>query len=170
MPSLFVIRHTEPRQRNVKAQAYTQKLFKGTWCLSLHCCHFNKLNKVCVFVCKDARTGTQANSEADVPNEEHTAREGRIIRLVSGIVHVFQAYIIQGERESTTPSLYVNVHWQARVGCLITNTVLLSRLQNLCIFEIPQCTAPGQKLFARSPPAPCSSAAAGVFSVHGTAW
>lgn len=61
--------------------------------------------------------GTKANSEADVPNEESMAREYGIIQLVLGEVNVLYAYIIQGERESATPSLYMTMRWQAQVGC-----------------------------------------------------
>lgn len=41
-----------------------------------------------VCVCKDATSGTKANSEADVPNEENMAGEEGIIQLVSGEVDV----------------------------------------------------------------------------------
>lgn len=50
-------------------------------CLSPYCCHFNKFNGVSV--CKDAATGTKANSEADVPNEDNMSREASMIQLVS---------------------------------------------------------------------------------------
>lgn len=66
----------------------TQELFMAARCLSPYCCHFNKFNRVPVCVCKDATSGTKANSEADVPNEENMAREGGIIQLVSGEVNV----------------------------------------------------------------------------------
>lgn len=78
-----------------------------------------------VCVCKDATPGTKANSEADVPNEENMAREGGMIQLVSGKVTVFYAYIIQGERELTAPSLYMTMRWQAQIGCFVANAVFL---------------------------------------------
>lgn len=101
----------------------TQHLFKVSCCLRPYCCHFNKFNKVSVYVCKDATSETKANSKADVPNEENMAWEGGIIQLVLGKVNVLYAYIIQGERELTTPSLYMTMRWQAQLGCFIINTV-----------------------------------------------
>lgn len=92
------------------------------------CCHFNTFNNASAYVCKDATSGTKANSAADVPNEENMARVGGIIQLVSGKANVLYAYIIQGERELTTPSLYVTMCWQAQVGCFVmfTRRFLLS--------------------------------------------
>lgn len=37
-------------------------------------------------------------------------------KLVSGKVNVLYAYIIQGERDLTTPSLYMTMRWQAQVA------------------------------------------------------
>ncbi len=129
MGSLIVVRHAGHRQLNVKAQAYKRRLFKGTRCLSLYCCHFNKFNKVSGYVCKDAISETKANREADVSNEENMAREGGILQLVSGKVNVLYAYIIQGECELTTPSLYMSTGCQAQVGCFAMNTVFASLLE-----------------------------------------
>lgn len=101
-------------------------------------------------------------------------REGGIIQLVLG--KVLYAYIIQGECELNTPSLHMTMRWQAQVGCFVMSTVLPSLLKNLCIIRRPECTTVGQKLFvrllfiSRQPSMLCSSAAAGVFSVHGTGW
>ncbi len=57
------------------------------------------------------------------------AREGAMIQLVSGKVNVLYAYIIQGERELTTPSLYMTMRRQAQVRCSVANTVLPSLLK-----------------------------------------
>lgn len=149
MGSVFLVHHIAHHQQNVKPHAYKHQLFKGTCCLSLYCCHFNKFNKESVCVCKDAASGTKANSEADVPNEENMAREGGIIQLVWGEVNVLYAYIIRGERELTTPSLYMTMRWQAQVGCSVMNAVLPSLLKDLCIIRSPECTTAGQKLFVR---------------------
>lgn len=63
-------------------------------------------------------SGTKANSGADVPDERNMAGEDAIIQLVSGEANVLYAYIIQGERESTTPSVYIKRMSRAGAGRL----------------------------------------------------
>lgn len=158
-------------------QAHTNTCYVSTCCLPPYCSHFNKFSKVPFYICKDPTSGTEANGEADVPNEENMAEKGGIIQLVSGKVNVLHSYVIQGEHELTTPSLYMTMSWQVQVGCSVASTVLPPLLHyNLCISRCSECTTTSQKLFerlvfiSRQPSTLCSSAAAGVFSVHGTGW
>lgn len=84
---------------------------------------YNKLNKVTLHVCQDATSGTKANCEADVPAEENMAGENGIIQLVWGEANVLYAYIIQGERESTTPSVCRSMSAGSR-GSAVSSIVL----------------------------------------------
>ena len=175
----IIISHLPHRESSRKCQTtgiQTHHLFMVSCCLLPYCCHFNKFNKVSVYVCKDATSETKANSKADVPNEENMAREGGIIQLVSGKVNVLYAYIIQGECELTTPSLSLHDNTLAGAGRLFCHKHCCFHHPFCASSRHPGCTTVGQKLFvrflfiSRQPSVPCSSAAAGVFSVHGTGW
>lgn len=128
--------HREPSTKCQTAGIQTHHLFKVSCCLLPYCCHFNKFNKVPVYICKDATSETKANSKADVPNEENMAGKGGIIQLVLGNVNVLYAYIIQGERELTTPSLYMTMRLQTQVGCFVMNTVVCITPLKICASQV----------------------------------
>lgn len=60
------------------------------------------------------------------------AREGEIIQLLSGEVNVLHAYIIQGECESTTPSLYMTMRlpWTPCLPSLLKKICASPDVQN----------------------------------------
>lgn len=99
---------------------------------------------VFTYVCKDATSLTKANREADVPNEGNVAREGGIVQPVPSKVNVLHAYIIQGDRELTTPSLYVTMCWQEEVGCFVMFTVFPLLFKNPCITRCQEWTTTGE--------------------------
>lgn len=108
---------------------------------------FNKTNKVCVCVCKDATFVIRANTEADVPKEENMAGVGAIIQLVLGEMSVLYAYIIQGERELATPPFSLHDNALAGTGRLpfcYDHRVFHHTFKNLCSNKSAGCTS-GQK-------------------------
>lgn len=88
-----------------KCQTTLQWLYWCVVCLPIVVISINSME--CLFA-KMLPTGTKANSEADVPNEDNMSREAKYDSAGIREIHVLYAYIIQGEVGADCR------HWQTR--------------------------------------------------------